>query len=761
MCKLWRSFRRADLRGVRPRRLAALAGLLLAPAPLQAQITYTWIGGSSHWGNPEAWDTLQAPNDPSGLVVITLPATVYLGGYDVWGEVGEVGADAATLTVGPDSEIYFGVYGRLNVWGGSIVNDGAIRVIPYDAPSWGSASLWCWSPTTITGSGTIRLEVNDNINNFASLVGAATVNSAGHSISGTGDVQCALDNQGLVQADVPGAPLQLWTDDKSNSGIMRAANGGILALVGQMEVDNTGGLIEAVGADSRVRFSGVTVRGGQLAASDAGVLEVAIHALGSHLTLDTPTISGDLVVRFGQTLFLEGATYLQNGTTRIENGSLVIRDPATAISGFGGAPGAGGGEVVMGCVFPNGISGEEPGNVLTLANDFTLRGRGGMSVGLVNLGQVLADDPSGEWMRLQATPKSNAGLMQAVNGGTLWFDAVAVENSGTIDASSGPVSLTFCVLTQTETGMLTAQPAGAIDCTWTTIIGGTIDVPAGPQMSWYAPTFDGVTNQGTIDALGGTIRNSITNNGTIGVPDPGGFNSNAIKFDGDATLTGNGRVVMDNITYCSIQPTSPASTLTNGPEHTLAGRGVLYGICLNQGILAPGDDATPGNEIGAINLIQDITTFTCEPTSVVRIQVSGIGAGAFDKIGTSGGANTFSCAGTLVIEHLSGFEGPQIGEFIDVVTTGSVIGEFDQVVAPALTGDREYQVEYLSDRVRVIVAEVCVGDIDGSGGVGFNDLVAILSAWGPCVGDCPADLDGSGDVGFNDLIIALSAWGPC
>jgi hypothetical protein len=25
---------------------------------------------------------------------------------------------------------------------------------------------------------------------------------------------------------------------------------------------------------------------------------------------------------------------------------------------------------------------------------------------------------------------------------------------------------------------------------------------------------------------------------------------------------------------------------------------------------------------------------------------------------------------------------------------------------------------------------------------------------------CPADLDGSGDVGFDDLLILLAAWGP-
>jgi len=54
----------------------------------------------------------------------------------------------------------------------------------------------------------------------------------------------------------------------------------------------------------------------------------------------------------------------------------------------------------------------------------------------------------------------------------------------------------------------------------------------------------------------------------------------------------------------------------------------------------------------------------------------------------------------------------------------------------------------------------CREDLDGSGTVGFTDLIAVLSAWGACPG-CPEDFDGTGEVGFIDLITLLSAWGPC
>jgi hypothetical protein len=54
----------------------------------------------------------------------------------------------------------------------------------------------------------------------------------------------------------------------------------------------------------------------------------------------------------------------------------------------------------------------------------------------------------------------------------------------------------------------------------------------------------------------------------------------------------------------------------------------------------------------------------------------------------------------------------------------------------------------------------CVGDVDCSGAIDFNDLLSVLAAWGPC-GGCPQDFDASGTVDFTDLLTVLAAWGPC
>lgn len=57
----------------------------------------------------------------------------------------------------------------------------------------------------------------------------------------------------------------------------------------------------------------------------------------------------------------------------------------------------------------------------------------------------------------------------------------------------------------------------------------------------------------------------------------------------------------------------------------------------------------------------------------------------------------------------------------------------------------------------------CPADVDGSGSVGFDDVIAVLAAWGVCPdGDpCDADVDDSGDVAFGDLIAVLAAFGDC
>ena len=57
----------------------------------------------------------------------------------------------------------------------------------------------------------------------------------------------------------------------------------------------------------------------------------------------------------------------------------------------------------------------------------------------------------------------------------------------------------------------------------------------------------------------------------------------------------------------------------------------------------------------------------------------------------------------------------------------------------------------------------CPADIDGTGTVDVNDLLAVITGWGPCANpnNCPGDINGSGTIDVNDLLAVITAWGQC
>jgi hypothetical protein len=71
------------------------------------------------------------------------------------------------------------------------------------------------------------------------------------------------------------------------------------------------------------------------------------------------------------------------------------------------------------------------------------------------------------------------------------------------------------------------------------------------------------------------------------------------------------------------------------------------------------------------------------------------------------------------------------------------------------------------DDFRVDVPEcgaACPADVNGSGAVDADDLVAVVLAWGPCPAPpaaCDADVDDSGVVDADDLVAVVLGWGAC
>lgn len=59
------------------------------------------------------------------------------------------------------------------------------------------------------------------------------------------------------------------------------------------------------------------------------------------------------------------------------------------------------------------------------------------------------------------------------------------------------------------------------------------------------------------------------------------------------------------------------------------------------------------------------------------------------------------------------------------------------------------------------IGSSCTGDLDGSGDVGANDLLAILADWGDCGDTCTGDANGDGVANVEDILLVIGAFGSC
>lgn len=123
----------------------------------------------------------------------------------------------------------------------------------------------------------------------------------------------------------------------------------------------------------------------------------------------------------------------------------------------------------------------------------------------------------------------------------------------------------------------------------------------------------------------------------------------------------------------------------------------------------------------------------------------------------------FDAAGGLTVNHVARWDG-SAWEALDDGVDGTVwsLASIDDRAGPGLyVGGSIFEAGTLESRgLGRWGCATCRGDVDGDGAVSFDDLLAVLSDWGPCSG-CEADLNADGRVAFDDLLIVLGAWGAC
>src|SRR5262249_25847170 len=136
------------------------------------------------------------------------------------------------------------------------------------------ATVFSFASGALTGTGNVML---NGVGANAQLNGTLT-QAAGHTISGWGQINAALTNNGTVNANINAGTLTLqsgnMTGNMTNNNLLEATGGGTLAISGITVTQGASGQISALGAGSKVNLAaGATISGGMLSTTSGGVIQ--------------------------------------------------------------------------------------------------------------------------------------------------------------------------------------------------------------------------------------------------------------------------------------------------------------------------------------------------------------------------------------------------------------------------------------------------------------------------------------------------------
>ena len=469
-------------------------------------------------------------------------------------------------------------YGVERVTNGLVLN-GTVNI--------GAASIFApQGNQAISGTGSIVFADNNGNNRLNVEAGNLTLGS-GVTVRGvTGYIgqqafaggTSTLTNQGTIAADVAGGYIEVNVNGGvTNTGTMRANNGGILWLdASGPGIANAGGTIRADNGGA-VFLNGVTIDGGTLATTTGGVLMGASN--GNNFLNNTALTANsvlDLATKPGAIERITGGLAL-NGTINIGNGSILAPQGNQTIGGNG--------TIVFADNNGNNRLNVEAGN-LTLGAGVTVRGNTGV-IGLQNFAGG------------NATLTNNGTIQADVNGGTITLAALAggasIVNNGTLAAKNGGTLMLNSSITNNVGSQILA---GAGSTVWQNgvTLNGVININGTGSFRASASSnnfLDNATFTGTLDLASAVGYERVTNglvlNGGVNIA-----NGSILAPQGNQTISGSGTIVFaDNNTNNRLNV--EAGNLTLGAGITVRGNtGVIGGqsfaggnaTLTNQGLIA-------------------------------------------------------------------------------------------------------------------------------------------------------------------------------
>jgi hypothetical protein len=293
-------------------------------------------------------------------------------------------------------------------------------------------------------------------------------------------------------------------------------------------------------------------------------------------------------------------------------------------------------------------------------------------------------------------------------------------------------------------------------------------------------------NSGTAEVrLGGwysnTGANSLVNTGTLNKvsPDP----NNPTSFTITVNTTNSGLIEVQNgtLSVSNLTQTAGEARIRRGATLSvsnplamqggkLTGAGQLNGDLTNTaGTIAPGIDDPDQPDLNPLGILTINGNLTLGNDAIFEVELAGTDNSdpanpQYDQliVGQSSYTRTVQLNGTLRVKARDGYT-PATGDTFDIlVRSGSWTrtGAFHTVeVDPDTLPCIAFEVQYLSDRVRLVAQVGGNPDTNGDGCVDDADLLAVLFAFGQTGSGLPEDTNCDGVVDDADLLSVLFAFG--
>jgi hypothetical protein len=593
-------------------------------------------------------------------------------------------------------------------------------------------------------AGTLYLSASSNTHQDVSwsvASGATLVLKNGtHTFSGTHSGEIAgtlLQTNNTVQAGSEGATSNFtgtgyqWQDGTLNGGSAGLTNAGLLRIVGGYGrylsgvLVNTGTLVHE---DGSTYFNGASLQNSGTAEVRAGRWD---SNTGTNSLVNTGTLNKTTTNSFTITVPMQqqGATVnVQAGTLYLSASSNTHQDVSWSVasgaslvlpSGTHTFVGSHGG-AIAGTLIQTGGAVQAGSNGAT----FNFTGTGyqfrdgtlnGGSAGLTNQGILRM---VGSYGRYLSGVLVNTGTL-VHEAGTTYFNGARLQNSGTAEVRAGRWDSNTGTNSFVNTGTLNKVSPDPNNPTSFTITVNT-------------------TNSGLIEVQ----------NGTLSV-------SNLTQTAGEARIRRGATLSVSN-----------PLAMQGGK---LTGAGQLSGALTNTaGTIAPGIDDPDQPDLNPLGILTINGNLTLGNNAVFEVELAGTDNSdpanpQYDRVVISGSNRTVQVNGTLRVKARDGYT-PATGDTFDIlVRSGSSwnrTGAFHTVeVDPDTLPCIAFEVQYLSDRVRLIARLTTDPDVNGDGCVDDADLLAVLFAFGQTGSNLAEDINCDEVVDDADLLSVLFAFG--